>query len=175
MNAILPPKEWTENSELWIQYVSIVPSTRKDVIKLQQRLDYLLQSQEAKEYGTCPVRQEYYTQCFDELIRQITISCNERGLLLLRIRDEMRTTAMAYEKLYESNVAHGIRKSLLTDHTRAAMQAKVDELTNIQNDLKFQIDSLKKMISSVSALAKERLEHERKSRLEEVHYTVMIL
>lgn len=28
----------------------------------------------------------------DEIIRQVTINCSERGLLLLRVRDEMRMT-----------------------------------------------------------------------------------
>ena len=31
-----------------------------------------------------------YAQCFDELIRQVTINCAERGLLLLRVRDALR-------------------------------------------------------------------------------------
>ena len=33
----------------------------------------------------------------DELIRQITINCAERGLLLLRVRDELRMTVAAYQ------------------------------------------------------------------------------
>ena len=63
----------------------------------------------------CQVRRELYAQCFDELIRQTTITCVERGLLLLRwhhissysrlflfkylvirIRDEARMTLHAY-------------------------------------------------------------------------------
>ena len=42
------------------------------------------------------IRRELYAQCFDELIRQTTVSCVERGLLLLRIRDEARMTLHAY-------------------------------------------------------------------------------
>lgn len=38
----------------------------------------------------------------DELIRQVTINCAERGLLLLRVRDEIRMTVAAYQTLYES-------------------------------------------------------------------------
>lgn len=48
----------------------------------------------------------------DEVIRQIVISCQERGLLLLRIRDEMNLTINAYRALYESSVAFGMRKAL---------------------------------------------------------------
>ena len=42
------------------------------------------------------VRRELYSQCFDELIRQTTLSNVERGLLLLRMRDEWRMTLHAY-------------------------------------------------------------------------------
>ena len=43
------------------------------------------------------MREELYAQCFDELIREVTINCAERGLLLLRVRDEMRMTIAAYQ------------------------------------------------------------------------------
>ena len=52
---------------------------------------------QARETGICPVREELYAQCFDELIREVTINCAERGLLLLRIRDEMHMTIAAYQ------------------------------------------------------------------------------
>jgi hypothetical protein len=52
---------------------------------------------QARETGICPVREELYAQCFDELIREVTINCAERGLLLLRVRDEMRMTIAAYQ------------------------------------------------------------------------------
>jgi dynein light intermediate chain len=53
-----------------------------------------------------------YAQCFDEVIRQCTINCVERGLLLLRVRDELRMTLHSYQTLYESSIAFGIRKAL---------------------------------------------------------------
>ena len=88
LNSILPPREWTEDGHLWVQYVSSTPATRLDVVNLQERLDHQLQSRQARETGICPIREELYSQCFDELIRQITINCAERGLLLLRVCDE---------------------------------------------------------------------------------------
>lgn len=48
----------------------------------------------------------------DELLRQVTINCAERGLLLMRVRDEVRMTLAAYDALYESSVAFGVRKAL---------------------------------------------------------------
>jgi hypothetical protein len=69
LNSILPPREWTEDGQLWAQYVSSTPATRLDVINLQERLDQHLQQRQARETGICPVREELYAQTFDELIR----------------------------------------------------------------------------------------------------------
>merc|ERR1719164_99160 len=125
LNSILPPREWTEDGQLWIQYVSSTPATRLDVINLQEQLDLKLQQRQARETGICPVREELYAQCFDELIRQITINCAERGLLLLRVRDELRMTVAAYQGLYESSVAYGMRKALRSEQLKAELNKRV--------------------------------------------------
>ena len=64
LNSILPPREWTDDGQLWVQYVSSTPATRLDVIQLQERLDQKLQERQARETGICPIREELYTQCF---------------------------------------------------------------------------------------------------------------
>ena len=43
----------------------------------------------------------------DEVIRQVTVNCAERGLLLLRVRDELRMSMLAYQSLLESSIAYG--------------------------------------------------------------------
>ena len=50
----------------------------------------------------------------DELIRQVTINCAERGLLLLRVRDEIRMTVAAYQTLYESRLVRRSNQILFT-------------------------------------------------------------
>ena len=55
----------------------------------------------------------------DEVIRQVTINCAERGLLLLRVRDEIRMTIDAYQTLYESSIAFGMRKALMSEQKKA--------------------------------------------------------
>lgn len=62
----------------------------------------------------------------DELIRQVTINCSERGLLLLRVRDEIRMTIAAYQTLYESSVAFGMRKALAAEQGKTDMEKKVN-------------------------------------------------
>ena len=80
-----------------METVLSTPATKADVISLQRELDNRLQTRQARETGICPIREELYAQCFDELIRQITINCSHRGLLLVRVRDEMRMTIQAYQ------------------------------------------------------------------------------
>lgn len=71
INSILPPREWTEGGEVWAQSVSTTPATRADVVALQEELDKRLRLRRAKSYGICPIREELYSQCFDELLRQV--------------------------------------------------------------------------------------------------------
>jgi dynein light intermediate chain len=68
----------------------------------------------------------------DELIRQVTINCAERGLLLLRVRDEIRMTIASYQTLYESSIAFGMRKALQSEQSKVEMQARVINI-NILN------------------------------------------
>ena len=68
---------------------------------LFKALDEKIKERQAREKGICPVREELYSQCFDEIIRQVSIECPERGLLLLRVRDEIKMTIASYQTLYE--------------------------------------------------------------------------
>lgn len=165
--AALYCSEWTEDGQLWIQYVSSTPATRLDVINLQETLDTQLQSRQARETGICPVREEVRamrkrglcgfvnlysprsctrsastnsfakspstapvsTCCrliFIEFVHSFALI--ERGLLLLRVRDEARMTLSAYETLYESSIAYGVRKALVAEQKKMDLDAKIRTL-----------------------------------------------
>jgi dynein light intermediate chain len=128
LNAILPPREWADGTKRFIQYVSKELASRTDVTNLKNALDQKLMERQARDSGICPVREELYSQCFDELIRQITIDCPERGLLLMRIRDEIRMTIAAYQTLYQSSVTFGTRKQLQSEEGKAELEQRVSEL-----------------------------------------------
>eukprot|EP00455_Lapot_gusevi_P028590 TRINITY_DN3056_c0_g1_i4.p1 TRINITY_DN3056_c0_g1~~TRINITY_DN3056_c0_g1_i4.p1 ORF type:complete len:258 (-),score=58.57 TRINITY_DN3056_c0_g1_i4:363-1136(-) len=165
LNSILPPREWTDDGKLWVQYVSSTPATRLDVIQLQENLDQRLQHRQARETGICPIREELYAQCFDELIRQVTIQCAERGLLLLRVRDEIRMTIASYQTLYESSIAYGMRKALAAEQSKAVMQNRVRSL---QGDCRELERSVAEMEAKIDAFQKRekanREEADRKHR-----------
>merc|ERR1711907_897603 len=125
LHALLPPREWIEEGKQFAQYVSNQPATRLDVIQLQEALDQRLMERQARETGICPVREELYAQCFDELIRQVTINCPERGLLLLRVRDQIKMSIAAYQTLYESSVAFGMRKQLQAEQGKMDLEKRI--------------------------------------------------
>jgi dynein light intermediate chain len=168
LNSILPPREMVEDGQLWVQYVSSTPATRLDVINLQERLDHALQARQARETGVCPIREELYSQCFDELIRQITINCAERGLLLLRVRDEARMTISSYETLYESSIAYGIRKALLAEHRRMELDMKIKQLAAQKRELTQTVETLRRSIESTVARAQEKRDNDEKYHIEEI-------
>lgn len=61
----------------------------------------------------------------DELIRQVTLDGAERGLLCLRVRDEIRMTIDAYKTLYDSSVTFGVKKQLQAEQGMSEMEEHV--------------------------------------------------
>ena len=151
LNSMFPPKKWEEEGHKFIQYVSPVPATREKSRDLFKALDQKLKERRAKEKGICPVRQELYSQCFDEIIRQVTIDNPERGLLLLKVRDEIKMSIASYQILYESSILYGIRKQLQAEDTKMKLQKELEEkekknieLTNKKMVLENKLQALKK-------------------------------
>ncbi|XP_077289031.1 putative inner dynein arm light chain, axonemal Dnali1 [Arctopsyche grandis] len=168
LNAILPPREWEEEGQIWTQQVSSTPATRLDVMNLQENLDTKLQQRQARETGICPVRRQLYTQCFDELIRQVTINCAERGLLLLRIRDELNMTMEAYQTLYCSSIAFGMRKALQSEQGKTDLLEQVAELEGEKSVLEKQSAELKQKTEQLERRAAELRAAEEKKHQEEI-------
>ena len=157
-----------DDDALWVQYVSPTPATRLDVIHLQEKLDRQLQQRQARETGICPVREELYAQCFDELIRQTTVSCAERGLLLLRVRDEMRMSIMAYQTLYESSVAFGMRKALSTEQGKSDMEATIASQAERMAELERREAEWRAKCEAIEKREAERREAEDKKHAEQI-------
>lgn len=96
----------------------------------------------------------------DELIRQVTINCAERGLLLLRVRDEARMTIAAYQTLYESSIAFGIRKALMAQQKKMENEREISQLELDTRDLQSQIEELATRCEVVVRREEEKKEAE---------------
>ena len=66
--------------------------------------------------------------CTDELLRQITLRLPERGLLLLRVRDQLRLTLAAYRTLYATSCDFGNRKLCAATEGTDTLQAQLKGL-----------------------------------------------
>ncbi|ETW10568.1 hypothetical protein, variant 1 [Aphanomyces invadans] len=114
LKAMLPSREWKDENGKWQQNVSMEPSSRAEVLELQETLASNLVKEQAKQVGICANRERLHAQLFDEIIRQVTLACPERGLLLMRVRDEIRMTIAVYQALYNTRLSlpkRGPRKS----------------------------------------------------------------
>eukprot|EP01107_Rhizomastix_libera_P006425 TRINITY_DN20565_c0_g1_i1.p1 TRINITY_DN20565_c0_g1~~TRINITY_DN20565_c0_g1_i1.p1 ORF type:complete len:231 (+),score=62.20 TRINITY_DN20565_c0_g1_i1:24-716(+) len=170
LNAIIPPREYKEGDQTWVQNPSQTPATRADVIALQKELDDQLKERKARETGICPVRRELYSQCFDELIRHVTLNCLERGILLTRVRDEIRTSISAYQTLYESSIAFGIRKALEAEQGKAELEAKYEAEQRKTQDLERQVSELKAKCEFIEKRENERRAQDEKKHNDEVAF-----
>jgi dynein light intermediate chain len=74
----------------------------------------------------------------------------------------------AYETLYESAIAYGIRKALMAEQKRTELNAKLKKLASGNQDLRQQIENLKKTIDVTSQRAIEKREVEEVAHKEEV-------
>lgn len=80
----------------------------------------------------------------DEVIRQCTLINSVRGLLLLRVRNELRMTFAAYQVAYESAIAFGMR-------TRLKMSVQMHSLNAQRLELKEDIAKLRAELETVEA------------------------
>jgi dynein light intermediate chain len=122
----------------------------------------------ARETGICPVREQLYNECFDELIRQVTINCLERGILLMRIKKEIEMTINSYQNLYESAIAYGIRTALISEETKNTLTKQIKSVDDECFGLNEKIRSLEEQIEKTTREDAERRERENKQHEEYV-------
>ncbi len=168
LNKILPPKKIIMNGQLWVQYVSCTPVTKMEVITLKEGLDKRIKTLNAKETGICPIREELYDECFDELIRQVTINCLERGILMMLVKQESVMTMKAYQDLYQSSVAYGIRNGLIAEEEKKKLREKIEKTDEKNEKLEEDIEKLEKEIELLIKNDEEERKEAQEKHLQEV-------
>ncbi|KAL4114597.1 hypothetical protein PRIC2_014531 [Phytophthora ramorum] len=166
MDALLPPKTWQDDQGKWQRMVRMHPATRTETYQLQEAFDQLLEQYQARVHAVCPVREKFFLQVFEELIREVACECPERGLMLLRVRDELRLTIEAHQTLYHNSIAYGRQKAVQAE-------AGVGELELAVCRLKTERDLLlakkKELTRKVMYLEEQNSEEEKKRQLRHSH------
>ena len=164
LNKILPPKKQVVNEQLWVQYVSCTPVTTAEVNTLEEGLNKRLKTLKAKETGICEDREKLYNECFDELIRQVTINCLERGILMMLVKKESEMTVKAYQNLYQSSIAYGIRSELIIEEEKNNFRKKIEKIDDENENLEKNIEKLEKEIDFLT-----KHDQEERERINEEH------
>lgn len=79
-------------------------------------------------------------------------------------------TITAYETLYESSIAYGVRKALVAEQKRIDLDAKLRELAMAKRELQQQVENLKHTIESTQERSIQRREAEEKQHAEDVSH-----
>jgi dynein light intermediate chain, axonemal len=106
----------------------------------------------------------------DELLREVTLDLPERGLVLLRIRDEARMTRDAYKTLYDASITFGVRKQLQAEEGIPELEQAVASLQERKKDLEGQVQALRARIDVVERRQAERRVLDDKRRAEELSF-----
>lgn len=61
----------------------------------------------------------------------------------MRVRDEIRMTIAAYQTLYESSVAFGMRKSLMSEQGKSDMEEEINSLKKEKRELEQQVYTIR--------------------------------
>ena len=179
LHALLPPREvpvnvaWDAHGNVIrrkriVQPVSEVQASRSQLAELRELLDFKLADARARSSGTCPVRRMIFSMLFDELVRQTVIDCPERGLLLLRIRDQLRMTYDATCILYEESLHQTRRRMFEAMRQTPELTGKVANLTDQCDTLRQEVLRLEAQHVAVLRSAEERQQTDQKKHGEEM-------
>ena len=89
---------------------------------------------------------------------------------MCRVRDEIRMTIAAYQTLYESSVAFGMRKALQAEQGKADMEKKIQELEDEKRGLEQQLNEAKARSEAIEKREAERRVVDDKKHQEETQF-----
>jgi dynein light intermediate chain, axonemal len=64
------------------------------------------------------------------------------GLLLMRVRDELKMTIAAYQTLYQSSLTFGMRKQMQSEQGKTELEQKLNELSKNKAQLLERVTSI---------------------------------
>uniref|UniRef100_K3X0R3 Uncharacterized protein n=1 Tax=Globisporangium ultimum (strain ATCC 200006 / CBS 805.95 / DAOM BR144) TaxID=431595 RepID=K3X0R3_GLOUD len=95
-----------------------------------------------------------------ELIREVTCESPECGLLLLRVRDELRLTIESYQTLYHNSISYGRKKAVQAEAGIADLETDIQKLEYQREEL----EAKKNQLTHDSLFLEEQMEEERRKR-----------
>lgn len=162
LHTLLPPITLKDKLDrVWKQYCSTPVSNRTDVYRLQDALDAELIERQARPYGICPVRELLYSQSFDELLRQVALESPERGLMILRVRDQLRMSIACYQTLFHNSTNFGTKRAVMGEKKLLPYENKIKQLMEKKSKLQAKVYDLKDKLKIVEEYEVEQSDLQR--------------
>lgn len=103
-------------------------------------------------------------------LTQVALDGPERGLLMMRTRDELRMTVDAYKTLYASSVTFGIKKQLRAEQGIPELEAEVAAMEAEKAKMELEVQELRSQLDIVEKREMERKSADEKRRKEELDF-----
>uniref|UniRef100_A0A914DA54 Uncharacterized protein n=1 Tax=Acrobeloides nanus TaxID=290746 RepID=A0A914DA54_9BILA len=148
MDAILPPRKFEIDGKFWIERVSTVPSTRLDLLALQEKFENCLKLNGAKPFGVCPIRRRIYDQLFAYGIRKALLAERQQSGAVVELEDEKKKNEELTKKVRELERQLAQEKDLKENEMKLLEQGLRDEnerLREANKTLKTQLQAIIQM------------------------------
>lgn len=100
----------------------------------------------------------------------MTLGCPERGLLLLRARDQLVMTMESYRMLHDASVAFGVRKQVQSEEGMQELEQAVSAAVEKKRALEAKAVALRARIDAAEKRQAERKASEERRRNEELAF-----
>lgn len=87
---------------------------------------------------------------------------------MVRVRDEIKMTIIAYQTLYESALAFGMRKALQAEQKKSDMGNKIKDLETVCTELDKEVETLKQKIEDTVRVEEEEREKDDRHHKERI-------
>lgn len=151
----------------WVKVAAIDHTSRLDCVHLRDHLERRCREENARPSGVvCKSREGIYTDGLQEVIRQITVLCPERGVLLAELAAEMQQTTETYDILFDSACQYAVRKAIERDmrsylfDDKERMASEVRRLENRVHELQAKHDGMLKRFEEQKQTEVKRHEEE---------------
>lgn len=88
----------------------------------------------------------------------------------MRVRDEIKMTIQAYQTLYESSIAYGMRKALMAEQKKNEMNSTIKQLEDTCDELTREVERLEQEIDDTIKKDEDERMREQKAHEDQVEY-----
>jgi len=111
LDGMFPSKVWKDGNKIMGKSVTTEQVSRSELQYLRDEMKYKQAFLGIDKHSHSRMKVQLNLRCFDELIRQDTLNCVERGMFLKEIRDFLAFQFKMYRRIMRDSIRH-VRKEI---------------------------------------------------------------